>query len=202
MRLLACNGGRSLVVVTSVVAAGLAGCGNYESDRTATRAPSATQEETAGAFFDTFPSRDYESFADAEEAAGFHIPVPSAEFPNLHGNTTFLQWLPSVSAPVSKSYYAPSAETIEEELGNPYKPNIFVRVAVSGLFSDGDTTMMRGTEVRFAGKLGWLTERVGDYGLLFNYACGNLNGETLWCTVEERNAIDRATIERFVESLQ
>jgi hypothetical protein len=190
------------LILANVVAAGvLLACGNFEAD-TAKPTTGPTQKETAQAFFERFPSREYESFAEAEEAAGFHIPRPAAEFPNLHGNTTFLQWLPSVSAPVSESYYAPSPESVQSQLGNPYKSNILVRVAVSGLFRDGDATMMQGTEVRFGSKLGWLTESVGNYGLLFNYACGNLNAETLWCTVEERNGIDRGTIERFVESLQ
>jgi hypothetical protein len=57
---------------------------------------------------------------------------------------------------------------------------------------------MQGANVRLGGKDGGLTERGG---LLFNYACGNLNTETLWCTVSAAKEIDRPTFERFVESL-
>jgi hypothetical protein len=185
-------------------AAVLLACGNFEAD-SAKSTTGPTQQETAEAFFDRFPSRDYETFAEAEAAAGFHIPRPAAEFPNLHGNTTHLQWLPNVSAPVSKSYYGPFPVGTQYELGQPI-PHIQLRVAVSGLFdedgSDGDAVMMRGEAVRIGGKDGWLAMSRDGLVRFFNYSCGKLNGETLWCIAAGRNEVDRGTFDRFIDSLR
>lgn len=191
------------VMLANVAAAGvLMACGNFVApDSTATPVGAPTQKETARAFFDRFPSREYDSLADAEEAAGFRIPQPSADFPHLHSNFD-LQWLPSVSAPVSKTYYASSPDG---KLGDRSGTHIWVRVAVSGLFDededDGDAVMMQGAQVQLGGKDGWLTQSPDGVTRMFNYVCGNLGSETLWCTVAGASKIDRGTFDRFVESL-
>lgn len=189
-------------MLANVLAAGvLMACGSLVTDdRTGNPPTSPIQRETAAAFFDRFPSREYDSLAETEEAAGFRIPRPSADFPHLHSNFD-LQWLPSVSAPVSQTYYALSLGDVPLTLSNPSPPHLWVRVAVSGLFSDGDAIMMQGAEVQIGGKDGWLTQSPDGVTRMFNYACGNLNGETLWCTVAGASKIDRGTFDRFVESL-
>ncbi len=125
MRLLAGTRSSRLMLANVLAAGVLMACGNLVTDDRTTNPPTGPiQRETAAAFFDRFPSRDYESFAEAEAASGFQIPRPAAEFSPSHKNID-LQWFPNLSAPVSRVYYdVPPA-------------HIWVRVAVSGLFSDG-----------------------------------------------------------------
>jgi hypothetical protein len=83
-----------------------------------------------------------------------------------------------------------------------YVRHIRVRVAVSGLFSDGDVTMMQGSQIPLGDKDGWLSESDDGVTRLFSYVCGSVNAETLWCTVVAATEIERDTFDRFVRSLR
>jgi hypothetical protein len=189
-------------VCTFVVVVSAAACrSSGPPDGVDSREHGGKQGETAAAFFDRFPSGDYESFLEAETVTGFHIPRPSADFPNLHGNTTHVQWLPRVSAPVSRTYYGPLPGGPTER-SDSYVRHIWVRVAVSGLFSGGDGDMMQGDRIEFGDKDGWLVESDDGVTRLFNYMCGSFGAETLWCTVAGATEIDIDIFSRFVESLE
>jgi hypothetical protein len=154
-----------------------------------TAAGLADQQEKASQFFDAFPLKEYASFEEAEQAAGYHIPHPSPEYPPSFGRT-HLRWFPQFERPLSETHYS-----------YPPEPSVFIYVIVSpSYFSNDPATLTSGHSMTIGGKSGWMQPDDDDF--LFNYPCGQVDGYEVWCSVSALKEIGENAFEQFMSTLQ
>jgi hypothetical protein len=138
--------------------------------------------------FDQFDGQGYSSFAEAEVAAGYHIPQPGAQYQAIEG--TFLRTGGGQPRPASSSnYLLPGAQR---------QQTIVVDVAPAYYWPEGALTL--GDRTRVGEHEGWV--RAFGTGWIFKFACGNVDNVDLWCVIRSAQGVPRPAFEEFVSSIR
>jgi len=152
-------------------------------------AAATDQEEKASEFFGAFPAKSYTSFEEAEQAAGYHIPRASPDYPLALG-VTHLQWFPQFDRPLSETHYT-----------YPPLPSTFIYVIVMpSYFSRDPSDWTSGRAMTVGGKAGWMPP--DDSMFRFSYPCGQVDGYEVWCHMRGDKKIGWEAFDHFVSTLQ
>lgn len=133
--------------------------------------------------------REYDSFEDAEEEAGYHIPRPADDFVLLDGTVYVETYLrpEDEEAPAVRSAYVSQDG---DQLSFQVFPSTY----------DFVEPRSRGLEKTIGGKEGWIVDEVMRF---FAWECGTAaSGTDLYCLVLADQDIDDSTYETFVASLR
>lgn len=168
--------------------------GMTQEDATATA--EAEQRQMMGELLNRVPNKDYTSFEEAEQVAGFHIPRPSPDYPVAYG-LTHLQWFEGLERPQSRTIYWFTPP--DWGMGRP-GVGIGVDVAPAYYSPDGYPTSIDGRATAVGGKSVWLIEE--EFAWVFIFDCGSVDDVKVWCQVTGPKDIGWDALDHFVSTLQ
>jgi len=160
-----------------------------------TSATEVSQGDRATQFFNSFTDKDFTSVADAEQVAGFHIPVPGSAYPRSFNDIT-LRWFQGDRRPTAESEYTyvPMAPTsIGLVVGPSYDWD-----QKDG--TSGEQVLSYGTPTVIGTWDGWFTHEQAAF--VFRFHCGSVDGVAVWCIARTTDTIGRDGFDDFVASIQ
>jgi hypothetical protein len=180
--LITLGAGSAVVAILAVVSILIAAfqLSQDDSDEPAT-------EGTSVPFPTAFEVARFATFAEAEQAAGYHIPNTSAY--QLRWNTVFLQ-------PAPRGGPVPEASAI---YAGPDDTSFYFDIVVPASWPEGPPSGgIR--EATIGGWSGLLLEDDDDY-VEFAFECGTLSAGTLWCVVKAPD-LGMDEVEQFLATVR